>query len=134
MRGEKASVIIADFGALGSPPLARGKGAPSARVIALGGITPACAGKSSKALGASFSTPDHPRLRGEKILFGIKAFMVAGSPPLARGKESISASYRGAYRITPACAGKSILLNSYYNGVRDHPRLRGEKFAKSFRQ
>ena len=30
-------------------------------------------------------------------------------------------------RITPACAGKSLLQRTFLHGKRDHPRMRGEK-------
>ena len=36
-------------------------------------------------------------------------------------------------RITPACAGKSILSRVAYAASRDHPRVRGEKNDKIFR-
>ena len=67
-------------------------------------VSPAYAGKSP----ARFSSPrrcrDHPRVCGEKV--------PTFQPP------------SGAVGITPACAGKRLLLCWF----RDHPRMCGEKF------
>ncbi len=48
--GEKKFGDIADNKAQGSPPRVRGKASSSALLLRLGGITPACAGKSSLVL------------------------------------------------------------------------------------
>ena len=90
-------------------------------------ITPACAGKSPFKVFYSAVDKDHPRLRGEKYLLQKNVNVLLGSPPLARGKESlklISSFYHG---ITPACAGKSIVRYDKIGNIMDHPRLRGEK-------
>ena len=50
-----------------------------------------------------------------------------GSPPPMRGKACNRKSRRAAGRITPAYAGKSDSLLSCRCGIRDHPRLCGEK-------
>ena len=51
-----------------------------------------------------------------------------GSPPPMRGKASPSTIRRQILRITPAYAGKSVQRSKYFNSIRDHPRLCGEKF------
>ena len=50
-----------------------------------------------------------------------------GSPPRARGKVGTVQSLEDALGITPACAGKSIVLVIYDDWRWDHPRVRGEK-------
>ena len=48
-----------------------------------------------------------------------------GSPPHARELriENITTGYR--YRITPACAGTTLLIVMKFTGYQDHPRMRG---------
>ena len=75
---------------------------------------------------------------------------MSGSPPLARGKENAACGRSTSGRITPACAGKSLIIGllpvqrgitpacagksgqewGSYWGKRDHPRLRGEKLPR----
>ena len=50
-----------------------------------------------------------------------------GSPPHTRGKAVDEHFFGFRPRITPAHAGKSILLQSLSEAVEDHPRTRGEK-------
>ena len=54
---------------------------------------------------------------------------VAGSPPHARGKDRLMALCSSDPGITPARAGKSMILLSATPQSRDHPRTRGEKFT-----
>ena len=44
-----------------------------------------------------------------------------------RGKAKPTARSRFTFRITPAYAGKSVSIISTAAGIRDHPRLCGEK-------
>ena len=50
-----------------------------------------------------------------------------GSPPHVRGKEYDVKAEQVAYRITPACAGKSKRTKGRKYMSRDHPRMCGEK-------
>ena len=111
----------------GSPPLARGKGQKCHVGRAPDRITPACAGKRSERRKNEEQRQDHPRLRGEKATAPGSILRPVGSPPLARGKESISPMLLADYRITPACAGKSMRPWQTAWRAQDHPRLRGEK-------
>ena len=90
-------------------------------------ITPACAGKSRRALRCGRGCRDHPRVRGEKAAPVRKTGMFMGSPPRARGK--VVAGKLGEYvgGITPACAGKSEFFRDCLQAYKDHPRVRGEK-------
>ena len=72
---------------------------------------------------------DHPRLRGEKCKFAPNTLTTQGSPPLTRGKVHLPFRPDVPRRITPAYAGKSHSTDSDESSTRDHPRLRGEKFA-----
>ena len=53
-----------------------------------------------------------------------------GSPPHARGKVQRLPGGQGGPGITPARAGKSQHHRKRWRGGQDHPRTRGEKFAK----
>ena len=69
---------------------------------------------------------------GEKVInLPIKTLKL-GSPPRVRGKVSYSSGIMGVDRITPACAGKSLI--SFVGGglIRDHPRVCGEKSAPAY--
>ena len=89
--------------------------------------SPACAGKSSAPSSPVASTWDHPRVCGEKRILRRKPGIDRGSPPRVRGKVTLSASRSTKPRITPACAGKSILNSIAIGHIRDHPRVCGEK-------
>ena len=66
-------------------------------------------------------------MRGEKKSPMEMAMEMHGSPPHARGKESYDAGNLDAGRITPACAGKSLVIEFPRHFNPDHPRMRGEK-------
>ena len=125
--GEKDGRL--DFSMLqkGSPPRVRGKAALWRVSRPLFRITPACAGKSAKAERTSRCSWDHPRVCGEKDLVSRQLHFSTGSPPRVRGKEDLVILNGRSDGITPACAGKSVLLQSgsVVNG--DHPRVCGEK-------
>ena len=93
-------------------------------------IIPACAGKSSIVSCIFLSRRDHPRLRGEKTHSNAFYISCQKSSPLARGKDRTAGFIACFKRIIPACAGKSLRKGRNRNGLKDHPRLRGEKFAK----
>ena len=94
--------------------------------IPLSWITPACAGKTGCSSRAGTCSPDHPRMRGEDLEKLAAEGKVAGSPPHARGRPQPGDHRRGLGRITPACAGKTVLPQMPELAGRDHPRMRGE--------
>ena len=108
----------------------RGKGDFTNQFPGIGGITPAYAGKSNRLTVAKRTAKDHPRVCGEKCPTRARNRNAAGSPPRMRGKVFAVKNITFNYRITPAYAGKSCLLN--LSGVRleDHPRVCGEKTKK----
>ena len=72
-------------------------------------ITPACAGKSAGLAPLLPLAGDHPRVCGEKVDEITRFHIVQGSPPRVRGKAIASIQILDCQRITPACAGKSVV-------------------------
>ena len=73
------------------------------------GITPACAGKRRSSPPWFRSPRDHPRVCGEKQRRKSCGNRNGGSPPRVRGKAAYRRPCPGFDRITPACAGKSLV-------------------------
>ena len=69
---------------------------------------------------------DHPRVRGENLKLVRIPACAEGSPPRARGKHLSVTWHAAGGRITPACAGKTLLEFGHVNRDGDHPRVRGE--------
>ena len=85
--GEKVSFQGAARRIKGSPPRVRGKGKLRQCYRLAAGITPACAGKSTRGTDAGKPCQDHPRVCGEKTTEAAAAMEALGSPPRVRGKE-----------------------------------------------
>ena len=64
---------------------------------------------------------------GEKVRLRWKPKSKKGSPPRGRGKGGAGVLILGQIGITPAWAGKRLLELRRKTGVRDHPRVGGEK-------
>ena len=112
---------------MGSPPPMRGKVLSPCHTPCSKRITPAYAGKRQSWQAASFACGDHPRLCGEKRFAPASSSLVMGSPPPMRGKAEIPYFAACFTRITPAYAGKRLILPERQLGWQDHPRLCGEK-------
>ena len=108
MGGEKAKDEAAAATKRGSPP--RGRGKANLQVCGLPsiGITPAWAGKRTRAGAIPGKRPDHPRVGGEKNSDPLVTRLYAGSPPRGRGKAAVPLSWYKFPGITPAWAGKSV--------------------------
>ena len=133
MRGENLTVGTDRLFIIGSPPLAREKPHFQTFSRKFLRITPACAGKTCGVITIVMHFRDHPRLRGENSYFFPHIPKSMGSPPLARGKLLQLPTQQELLRITPACAGKTIMSSNASSLIKDHPRLRGENpFKKSF--
>ena len=91
-----------------------------------GRITPACAGKTGQARHHPCEAKDHPRVCGENQTFPTVAKFVRGSPPRVRGKRYDNKLLLITARITPACAGKTLLESTRLYSPEDHPRVCGE--------
>ena len=126
--GEKQGDVACWKMDTGSPPPMRGKDFCSTDFPAIIRITPAYAGKSRAFIKQIQNVWDHPRLCGEKPLSTGHPALHTGSPPPMRGKVQLTMLALCAIRITPAYAGKRILVIMYKKRYKDHPRLCGEKF------
>ena len=113
----------------GSPPHVRGKADQDPQRRQAHGITPACAGKRLRLSGICLLHGDHPRMCGEKYKFQVQLVLFVGSPPHVRGKADVNLFHVVPPRITPACAGKRVLLSEIRRFHRDHPRMCGEKHS-----
>ena len=105
----------------------RGKDCRSADNVQRIRITPAYAGKRQVRCRCPPERQDHPRLCGEKFTCFTIVFPPDGSPPPMRGKGTGGVAMFVNKGITPAYAGKSFALRLGGGGIRDHPRLCGEK-------
>ena len=132
--GEKRSIWARGSVRRGSPPRVRGKVCVIGRAARVGGITPACAGKSIRNAPSSVLFGDHPRVCGEK--FFPKGLQIGGegSPPRVRGKAAHWAKAVSAEGITPACAGKRTAGTLEVAKYKDHPRVCGEKLWNGYQQ
>ena len=97
---------------LGSPPRVRGKVSLIGVTDTAPGITPACAGKRRCTAASVVWSWDHPRVCGEKFFVDEVLPGDTGSPPRVRGKVKWETWQAIGFRITPACAGKSIYCSS----------------------
>ena len=113
----------------GSPPRMRGKESDEIVLLALVGITPAYAGKSTHHYSEVIVKKDHPRVCGEKWQGLQRVGNLSGSPPRMRGKVFFPLNCNVRHGITPAYAGKSIgdVVGQLFGG--DHPRVCGEKIS-----
>ena len=126
--GEKAHASKRFRLSQGSPP--RGRGKVNALAFSYDGlrITPAWAGKSSMIFQPLTVFPDHPRVGGEKLSCPAHGRHYQGSPPRGRGKVPTKTYQVPKIRITPAWAGKRLMLTPNSARTWDHPRVGGEKF------
>ena len=128
--GKSHSYLNSTFLNLGSPPRMRGKGLHHRADRGGSGITPAYAGKSKRRALPALSPGDHPRMCGEKPALPPGVLAPPGSPPHVRGKVGAAGLNNLIDGITPACAGKSLSGHTSKSGMKDHPRMCGEKTKK----
>ena len=116
----------------GSPPRMRGKPKGLRRLKKKSRITPADAGKTHHGGIARFRSADHPRGCGENAIQSIGFDFVFGSPPRMRGKRVGAADVALNAGITPADAGKTIVVGVMMSKTADHPRGCGENVVRVF--
>ena len=104
----------------------RGKLKPAVADEVSGRITPAHAGKTRNSHSSTFRSRDHPRACGENLDLKLREIDMKGSPPRMRGKLTQCGVGAGREGITPAHAGKTLLLKRLRTERRDHPRACGE--------
>ena len=112
---------------LGSPPRVRGEVTCFRIVKHTHRITPACAGRRNCRRIRAAGYWDHPRVCGEKAMQSFSKADILGSPPRVRGEADHAREISSVRRITPACAGRSVIGRHGIPDVRDHPRVCGEK-------
>ena len=95
----------------GSPPRVRGKASQYATSHPAARITPAYAGKRAWFSYCGCQDRDHPRVCGEKALSTFSSRKNSGSPPRMRGKAGRALEGACIPGITPAYAGKSMMLH-----------------------
>ena len=131
----------------GSPPRVREKRSQNIYFVENPGITPACAGKTSrisKSYAGYWDHPrvcgknrlcvvhldcclaDHPRVCGKNLVHLQLQGSSPGSPPRVREKLKLLLWLRFRCRITPACAGKTFELRFCLSFYGDHPRVCGK--------
>ena len=64
---------------------------------------------------------DHPRMRGEQVVYLIDEMHLEGSPPHARGAVQLQPGGAAALGITPACAGSSQMGGAAFVLCRGSP-------------
>ena len=94
--------------------------------LAVVGITPADAGKTSIKVCINCFFQDHPRGCGENFIQFKKFVKSSGSPPRMRGKRANQLMIIAGFRITPADAGKTTGQKATQWRLEDHPRGCGE--------
>ena len=92
----------------------RGKESFEEHGFVIGGITPACAGKSRATAAQQRAGRDHPRVCGEKLRVCPSFKDPVGSPPRVRGKVTRLYALADLEGITPACAGKSQAFADFF--------------------
>ena len=105
--GENSSSSSSITPLMGSPPQVRGKPLMLPQVRLERGITPAGAGKTTRAVRRAIVKWDHPRRCGENERKSKSHGQERGSPPQVRGKQPAQCRRAPHQGITPAGAGKT---------------------------
>ena len=109
----------------GSSPLARGLPHRVGEDAGLAGIIPARAGFTVEERVGVGHVGDHPRSRGVYVTRQVRAVVVVGSSPLARGLRHADLGVDLGRRIIPARAGFTSRSARPSPDPSDHPRSRG---------
>ena len=125
-RGENEAAKCGGGLVQGSSPLTRGKLWQGISTVVSGGLIPAHAGKTPGRRRRCPGTWAHPRSRGENFGRAVRFSWCRGSSPLTRGKLRHDRDRGRGYRLIPAHAGKTVIDGDVSDGVRAHPRSRGE--------
>ena len=125
LRGYNSDTFSLYPAAMGSPPRVRVLHFAKSACKDCDRITPACAGITSNFYTLYSLFQDHPRLRGYYVIAKGKPDTFTGSPPPARVLHSSIVLIAKLHRITPACAGITLVIIVIIKTFQDHPRLRG---------
>ena len=89
-------------------------------------ITPACAGNTGTIQGVTIEGEDHPRMCGKYCVVPNLCWFQQGSPPHVREIRKEMPRKTNLSRITPACAGNTIIAITRRKATKDHPRMCGK--------
>ena len=95
-------------------------------------IIPTCVGSTAAAKTQSWTTRDHPHLRGEHAAPLRCASFAAGSSPPAWGAPQRLGDASQSEGIIPTCVGSTLLTDATHRVAGDHPHLRGEHLGRDF--
>ena len=126
IRGEHVCVPSHVRVPFGSSPHTRGARAERRRRPDPAGIIPAYAGSTRRRRSGSRTGGDHPRIRGEHILWIGVCRTTRGSSPHTRGAPDRGPHESIRYGIIPAYAGSTPAGARLGPTPGDHPRIRGE--------
>ena len=116
---------------IGSSPHVRGKPRDGTRVDHLGGLIPACTGKTSQRARRWSESRAHPRVYGENMACWPARVSVSGSSPRVRRKRHERHVHARVPRLIPACAGKTVWVCAAVFGIPAYPRVCGENHSNS---
>ena len=124
--GKDLPLIIETIIDVGSPPRVRERPVYNLIHVVVLGITPACAGKTASLCVQDALRWDHPRVCGKDLSSTPPDTAIAGSPPRVRERPRGCPAGWPAFRITPACAGKTPREPASTHSMQDHPRVCGK--------
>ena len=126
MCGENQGLTWQQRPTAGSSPHVRGKPRDGTRVDHLGGLIPACTGKTSQRARRWSESRAHPRVCGENMACWPARVSVSGSSPRVRRKRHERHVHARVPRLIPACAGKTVWVCAAVFGIPAYPRVCGE--------
>ena len=92
-------------------------------------ITPACAGRTRWPARFPRHGQDHPRVCGKNFGHLHSRHAAKGSPPRVREERADLPIPCPLAGITPACAGRTVLVFVVTSFLQDHPRVCGKNLA-----
>ena len=129
MRGDDKSEKPAARKGDGSPPRAWGRLPKLLPCVLRMRFTPTCVGTTHGRIVGAPERTVHPHVRGDDGIELIFAVAVAGSPPRAWGRRSMSDVQYGISRFTPTCVGTTPMSSSLTCNCTVHPHVRGDDFG-----
>ena len=130
IRGEHHSAWSEERIGGGSSPHTRGARAGQRRERRPGRIIPAYAGSTLGARRYRCGPWDHPRIRGEHLGGALHVSGARGSSPHTRGARRRRGARHRRPGIIPAYAGSTWSTSRRRCSASDHPRIRGEHWAR----
>ena len=90
------------------------------------GTSPRARGKPITVVTPDSEFKEHPRVRGENLVWRMSWGFRCGTSPRARGKPPSKGAHQAPTRNIPACAGKTGMGAILLHRSTEHPRVRGE--------